>query len=138
MSDDIKTVKVAVIQAASVLFDREATVSKACQLIQEAASEGAELLLFPEAFIPAYPRGLSFGMVVGSRKPEGRALWQTYWDGAVEIPSPTTEVLGAAVRDAGVYLGDRGYRAGCALQRRDAVLHHPIFWARWRDHRQAS
>ena len=104
MSDDAKTVKAAVVQAAPILFDREATVRKASQLIQEAADQGAELLLFPEAFIPAYPRGLSFGMVVGSRKPEGRQLWQTYWEGAVEIPSPTTEVLGAAVRDAGVYL----------------------------------
>jgi nitrilase len=92
------------VQAAPVLFEREATVEKACQLIQEAAGQGADLLLFPEAFIPAYPRGLSFGMVVGSRKPEGRQLWQRYWEGAVEIPSTTTQVLGEAVRQAGVYL----------------------------------
>lgn len=104
MSEQSKTVKAAVVQAAPILFDREATVRKACQLIREAAVEGAELLLFPEAFIPAYPRGLSFGMLVGSRKPEGRLLWQTYWQGAVEIPSPTTEALGAAVREASVYL----------------------------------
>jgi nitrilase len=104
MIDHARFVKVAVVQAAPILFDRDATVRKACQLIQEAAHEGAELVLFPEAFIPAYPRGLSFGMVVGSRKPEGRRLWQTYWEGAVEIPSPTTEALSAAVREAGVYL----------------------------------
>ncbi|MFC1996731.1 carbon-nitrogen hydrolase family protein [Chloroflexota bacterium] len=104
MSDHPKTVKVAVVQAAPVLFDREATVAKACKRIQEAADEGVEVVLFPEAFIPAYPRGLSFGMVVGSRKPEGRHLWQTYWDGAVEIPSPTTDILGAAAQDAGVFL----------------------------------
>ncbi len=104
MFDHAKIVTVAVVQAAPVLFDREATVSKACRLIQKAADEGAELVLFPEAFIPAYPRGLSFGMVVGSRKPEGRQLWQTYWEGAVEIPSPTTEALRVAVQKAGVYL----------------------------------
>ena len=104
MSETTKTVKVAVVQAAPVLFKREATVEKACQLIREAGEQGAELLLFPEAFIPAYPRGLSFGMVVGSRKDEGRLLWQRYWEGAVEIPSTTTEALGAAARQAGIYL----------------------------------
>jgi nitrilase len=104
MADHPKTAKVAVVQAAPILFEREATVAKACRLIQEAADAGAQLVLFPEAFIPAYPRGLSFGMVVGSRKPEGRHLWQTYWEGAVEIPGPATETLSAAVRDAGVYL----------------------------------
>jgi len=98
------TAKVAVVQAAPVLFDREATVEKTCQLIHEVAGEGAQFALFPEAFIPAYPRGLSFGMVVGSRTPEGRSLWQRYLDNSVEIPSPATEALSAAVRDAGVYM----------------------------------
>jgi nitrilase len=100
MSETTKIVKVAVVQAAPVLFERAATVEKACHLIQEAAGQGAELLLFPEAFIPGYPRGLSFGMVVGSRKPEGRQLWQRYWEASVEIPSPTTVALGAAARQA--------------------------------------
>jgi nitrilase len=98
------TVKVAVIQAAPVLFDRAATVTKTINLIRNGASQGAQLLLFPEAFIPAYPRGLSFGMVVGSRSQEGRVLWQRYWDNAVEIPGPATEALGDAAREAGVFL----------------------------------
>ncbi len=76
MTSRFSSVKVAAIQAAPVLFNREASVEKACQLIQEAAGQGAQILLFPEAFIPAYPRGLSFGMVVGSRSPEGRRTWQ--------------------------------------------------------------
>ncbi len=104
MISDKKSVKVAVVQAAPILFDRDASVEKACQLIREAATENVELILFPEAFIPAYPRGLSFGMVVGSRKPEGRDLWQRYWDNAVEIPSPATDKLGDTVREAGIYL----------------------------------
>ena len=98
------SVKVAVVQAAPVLFDRESTVEKTCHLIQETAKEGAEFVLFPEAFIPAYPRGLSFGMVVGSRTPEGRAIWQRYWDNSVEIPSLATEALSNAVREAGIYM----------------------------------
>ena len=98
------SVKVAVVQAAPVLFDRQASVEKACKLVTAAAEQKAQLVLFPEAFIPAYPRGLSFGMVVGSRTPEGRQIWQRYWDNSVTIPGPATEALGEAVREAGVYM----------------------------------
>ena len=97
-------VKVAVVQAAPVLFDRQASTEKAIRLVAEAGEQGANLVLFPEAFIPAYPRGLTFGTVVGSRSPEGRALWERYWENAVEIPGPETQALGAAARQAGVYL----------------------------------
>lgn len=97
-------VKVAVVQAAPVLFDREATVEKAVRLTQEAAATGAQLVLFPEAFIPAYPRGFSFGMAVGSRTSEGRRLWQRYAENAVEVPGPATAKLGEAAAAAGVHL----------------------------------
>lgn len=97
-------IRVAAVQAASVLFDQSATVDKACDLIHEAASRGAQLVLLPEAFIPGYPRGLSFGMVVGSRSPEGRSLWQRYWENSVAIPGRATEALGETAREAGVYV----------------------------------
>jgi len=96
--------RVAVVQAAPVLFDREATLTKATNLIAECAAQGAHLVLFPEAFIPAYPRGLGFGTVVGSRTPSGRLTWQRYWDNAVSVPGPTVEALCAAARRAHVYL----------------------------------
>lgn len=95
--------KAAVIQSAPVLFDREASVEKACRLIREAGANGAKLALLPEAYIPAYPRGLTFGMVVGSRTPEGRDLWKRYWENSVDVPGPATEALGAAAREAKVY-----------------------------------
>jgi nitrilase len=104
LKENFPVVKVAVIQSAPVLFNREASVEKACRLTHEAATEGARLILFPEAFVPAYPRGLSFGTVVGSRSPQGRLTWQTYWANAVDIPSPATEALGAAARQANAYL----------------------------------
>ena len=100
MSDKSTIANVAVVQAAPVLFDRDATVSKACNLIAEASSHSAELILFPEAFIPAYPRGFSFGMVVGSRSDDGRRLWEQYWQNAVEVPSAATQTIGAAAREA--------------------------------------
>ncbi len=103
-NEDFPKTKVAVVQAAPVLFDREASVEKACRLTLEAATQGARLVLFPEAYIPAYPRGLSFGAVVGSRSAEGRRTWQTYWANAVDIPSPATEALAAAAQQANVYL----------------------------------
>jgi len=91
-----QTLKVAVIQAAPILFDRTATIQKTCTLIQEAADQQAKLMLFPEAFIPAYPRGLGYGMVVGSRNEDGRKLWQLYWQNAIEVPSLDTDMLGAS------------------------------------------
>lgn len=96
-------VKIAVIQAAPALFNKDETVQKACTLIHEAAGQGAELLLFPEAFIPAYPRGLGFGTVVGSRSSSGRKTWQTYWENAVDVPGPAVDTLSKACREAGVY-----------------------------------
>jgi nitrilase len=96
-------VVVAVVQAAPILFNREATVEKTVKLINEAARGGAKLILFPEAFIPAYPRGLSFGAVVGSRSEKGRELWQLYWENSVDVPGPITETLGKAAKEAGAY-----------------------------------
>ena len=98
------SVKVTVVQAAPVLFDRSATVEKSQELIYAAAEQNAQLVLFPEAFKPAYPRGLSFGMVVGSRSSEGRQIWQRYWENSVSIPGPATDALGEAVRETGVYM----------------------------------
>ncbi len=118
MTDHLPVVKVGVVQATPILFDREATLQKACRLTDEAARQGARLILFPEAFIPAYPRGLGFGTVVGSRTPEGRKTWQRYWANAVEVPGPATEELGKAAREAGVYvaIGVIGGKAGTAAE----------------------
>ena len=104
MNNELQRFKVAVVQASPVLFNREATIEKTCRLILEAAEKDVKLILFPEAFIPAYPRGLSFGAVVGSRSSAGRLTWQRYWENAVDVPSPAVEIIGEAVREAGVYL----------------------------------
>ena len=104
MNKEFQRLKVAVVQASSILFNCEATIEKTCRLILEAARQDAKLILFPEAFIPAYPRGLSFGAVVGSRSSSGRRTWQRYWENAIDVPGPAIESIGETVREAGVYL----------------------------------
>ena len=104
MNDELQRFKVGVVQASPVLFNREATIEKTCRLILKAAEKDVKLILFPEAFIPAYPRGLSFGAVVGSRSSAGRLTWQRYWENAVDVPGPAVETIGEAVQEAGVYL----------------------------------
>lgn len=47
--------KVAVIQKPPVLLDREKTIARTLESIEEAVREGASLLVFPEAYIPGYP-----------------------------------------------------------------------------------
>jgi len=97
-------VRVAVVQSAPVLFEKEATVRKALGLVKDVAAQGARIVMFPEAYVPAYPRGLTFGMRVGSRTLEGRRTWERYWANSVNVPGPDTEALGAAAGEAGVYL----------------------------------
>lgn len=96
--------KAAVVQAAPILFDKQKTIDKIGQLVREAASKKAELILFPEVIIPGYPRGLSFGTVVGSRSEEGRDLFLTYWENAIEIPGPEIELLGKLAKTAKAFL----------------------------------
>lgn len=94
----------AVVQAAPVLFDLEATLDKAEKLIQKATGKGAELILFPEAFISAYPRGLSFGTVVGSRSEEGRETWLRYWNSSIAVPGPAVDRLGQMAKSAKAFV----------------------------------
>jgi nitrilase len=98
----VSTFKIAVVQAAPVVLNREATVSKACELIAEAGRSGARLVVFPEAFIPTYPDWVW-------RIPPGqhRVLADMYaelLEQSVEIPSPVTENLSQAARQEGVYV----------------------------------
>ena len=104
MRDMPASVRIAVCQLAPVLFEKEATVRKVTETIAEAARHGAELVVFPESFVPAYPRGLSFGYVVGSRTMEGRLDWKRYSDNSVIVPSADTEVIGRAAAEARVYV----------------------------------
>lgn len=95
---------VAVVQAGSVAFDTAATLDKAEHLLGEAAGTGARLVLFPEAFIGGYPKGEDFGARVGSRTPEGRALFARYHANAIDVPGPATERLAKLARTHAVWI----------------------------------
>lgn len=95
--------KVAVVQAGSVVGDTAASVKKAERLIREAGANGAEVAVFPEAFIGGYPKGRTFDVVVGARTPLGREEYRRYADGAVEIDGPEIEALAEAAATANVF-----------------------------------
>jgi nitrilase len=97
-------VRVAVVQAAPVLFDLGSTLAKARRLAQEAAANGARLILFPEAFVPGYPRGMSFGTRVGSRSARGRSTWHQYWSNCVDVPGQAVTQLSDLARECAAYL----------------------------------
>ncbi len=84
----------AVIQTASAGFDAARSIDKLAGLVSEAAAKGAKLALLPEAFIGGYPKGLDFGVRVGSRSTGGRELFRIYYEGAIEVPGPHAARIG--------------------------------------------
>ena len=90
----IATSKVAVVQSGSLAFDTPRTLDRVATLAARASDSGAQLILFPEAFIGGYPKGIDFGTRVGGRTPEGRAWFRRYFEGAIDVPGPATEQLG--------------------------------------------
>lgn len=99
-----QSVRVAVVQASGVPFDRSAAVEKVCAMTADAAAAGAKLVLFPEAYVGGYPWGLAFGTAVGGRSEAGRRVFERYWNASVEVPGPEVEQMAKAARSAGVYL----------------------------------
>lgn len=100
----VRSVRVAVIQDAPVLFELEPTLEKVAKLSARVAGDGAQLALFPEAFVGGYPKGLDFGAVVGSRTAGGREQFRRYWAGAMDVPGPATERLGQVAAETGLHL----------------------------------
>ena len=94
----------AVVQASPILFNKKSTIEKIGDLTKEASRHKANLVLFPEVLIPGYPRGLSFGTVVGGRSAEGRELFLKYWENAIEIPGTETDQIGKFAKEAKAYL----------------------------------
>jgi len=101
MGDQYPIVKVAAVQAASVFLDREATTEKACSLIREAGRNGAELIGFPEGFIPAHPVWYHHHPATSAVVNE---LAVELFKNSVEIPGPQIDALCKAAREAHAYV----------------------------------
>lgn len=89
MKDLQKKLRVALVQATPVMFDKDATIDKVCAQIREAGQNGAELIVFPESLIPCYPYGLTYGFTVGSRTEECRDDWKSTMTTPFSAPART-------------------------------------------------
>jgi nitrilase len=91
---------IAAVQAAPVFMELDATIDKACRLIEEAAKGGASLAVFPEGFVPGYPLWVWF-IPPGHTHPL-RALYTELHRNSISIPGPEAKRLGEAAGDCGI------------------------------------
>ncbi len=97
-------VKVACIQAEPVVLDREATIDKLAALAAEAAGEGAQLLVFPEAFIPAYPSSVWAKALAGWAEPGATEAFALFARESVAVPGEAEARIGQAARENNVWI----------------------------------
>jgi nitrilase len=90
---DTQTKRAAVVQLAGKLLDPASTLNSVESYCREASAKGAKLIVFPEASLGGYPKGITFGTAVGMRTPEGRDWFRRYWQGAIDVPGPETQRL---------------------------------------------
>src|SRR5690606_395226 len=57
-----------------------------------------------EAFISAYPRGASFGSVIGARSPEGREQFRLYHEASIDVPGPAVDAIGQMAAQNAVHV----------------------------------
>lgn len=98
------TVRAAVVQSVTALFDTQGAVALVDRWAAAAAAEGAQLVVFPEAYVGGYPKGSTFGAVVGSRTDEGRDEFARYHRAAIDVPGPVTDQLGAIASEHELHL----------------------------------
>jgi nitrilase len=97
-------VRVACVQAEPVVLDREATLDKLERLVAEAAAQGAQLVVFPETFVPAYPSSAWAKALAGWADPRAKAAFALLARESVSVPGPAADRLGAVAREHEVWL----------------------------------
>ncbi|MGC1308549.1 MAG: Nit6803 family nitrilase [Phormidesmis sp.] len=91
--DYSRTVRAAAVQISPVLHSQSGTMEKVLKAIDEAAKEGAEIVVFPETFVPYYPY---FSFVTPPVLMGGEHM--KLYEEAVEVPGPVTEAISQAAR----------------------------------------
>lgn len=97
-------VKVACIQVEPAIMDRDATLEKLARRAAEAAGNGARLLVFPEAFVPAYPSSAWTKALAGWADPRAKAAFALLARESVEVPGPACDRIGQVAREHGVWI----------------------------------
>ena len=97
-------VTVACVQAEPVILDRDATIEKLANLAAEATGNGAKLLVFPEAFIPAYPSSVWARALAGWAEPGAKEAFALLARESLEVPGEAADRLGAIAREHEVWL----------------------------------
>src|SRR6266498_3160606 len=92
-------VTVACVQAEPVILDRDATIEKLGRLAAEAARNDAKLLVFPEAFIPAYPSSVWARALAGWQEPGAKEAFALLARESLEIPGEAADRLGGIARE---------------------------------------
>lgn len=92
--------KVAAVQASPILWDLDLTITKAEGMAAEAASQGAELVAFPEAFFPGYP----YWIWTGEPAPYGVPFFEKLYKNAVTIPGPACSRFSEMARKNNIFL----------------------------------
>lgn len=101
MGDVYPKVKLAAAQVAPVFLNREATIEKACRIIIEAGENGAQIVGFPECYIPGFPHWYQF---FKTEDDETKLFYKELFKNSVVIPSKATDDLCAAARESGAYV----------------------------------
>jgi nitrilase len=94
----------ACVQAEPVVFDRDATIERLAERTAEAAAAGASLVVFPEAFVPAYPSSVWAKALAGWGDPRAKAAFARLAEQSVAVPGPDSDRMGDAARESGVWL----------------------------------
>jgi len=95
--------RVALVQAEPVMFDKKASLEKALKYIEEARDK-ADLIVFPELFIPGYPIGMNFGFSMGKRTEAGREDWMRYYNASIVAGDDEFKQLADAAIRTGAYI----------------------------------
>jgi nitrilase len=99
-----RPVTVACAQVEPVVLDREASLDRLAERTAEAAAAGAELVVFPEAYLPAYPSSVWAKYLAGWADPRAMAAFARLAQESVEVPGPAADRLGEVAREHGVWL----------------------------------
>jgi nitrilase len=97
-------VKVACIQAEPAVLDREATIDRLAALVAEAAGADAQLVVFPETFVPAYPSSVWAKALAGWAEPGATEAFALLARESVAVPGEAEARIGAAAKEHGVWL----------------------------------